>query len=78
IRVNEGGAHVDVEIWQLPLASFAELLMNEPEGLTIGKIKLADGSEVLGVLAESWLTEGQKEITALGGWRKYTGNFHTM
>lgn len=52
--------------------------MNEPEGLTIGKIKLADGSEVLGVLAESWLTEGQKEITALGGWRKYTGNFHTM
>ncbi len=41
--------------------------MNEPEGLTIGKIKLADGSEVLGVLAESWLTEGQKEITALGG-----------
>ncbi|MHC8938090.1 allophanate hydrolase-related protein [Escherichia coli] len=29
IRVNEGGTHVDVEIWQLPLASFAALLMSE-------------------------------------------------
>ncbi|MHA6384393.1 allophanate hydrolase-related protein [Escherichia coli] len=28
IRVNEGGTHVDVEIWQLPLASFAALLMS--------------------------------------------------
>ena len=32
IRVNEGGTHVDVEIWQLPLASFAALLMSEPAG----------------------------------------------
>lgn len=62
IRVNEGGTHVDVEIWQLPLASFAALLMSEPAGLAIGKIKLADGSEVLGVLAENWLTEGQRKL----------------
>ncbi|MET4874252.1 hypothetical protein [Escherichia coli] len=40
--------------------------MNEPEGLTIGKIKLADGSEVLGVLAESWLTEGQGDYSTGG------------
>ena len=40
--------------------------MSEPAGLAIGKIKLADGSEVLGVLAENWLTEGQREITELG------------
>lgn len=52
--------------------------MSEPAGLAIGKIKLADGSEVLGVLAENWLTEGQREITELGGWRKYTGHFHTV
>nr|WP_249940787.1 hypothetical protein [Escherichia coli] len=30
--------------------------------LAIGKIKLADGSEVLGVLAENWLTEGQRKL----------------
>src|SRR5512132_3354547 len=32
---------------------------------------LADGSEVLGVLGEPILCEGQREITAHGGWRAY-------
>lgn len=77
IRVAEGGTSVAVEIWELPLTSFANLLMSEPAGLAIGKVKLKDGSVVLGVLAESWLTEGQREITELGSWRKYTGHFHT-
>ncbi|MEG1123329.1 MAG: glutamyl-tRNA amidotransferase [Citrobacter sp.] len=77
IRVTEGGTHVALEIWSLPLASFADLLMSEPAGLAIGKVKLEDGSEVLGVLAENWLTEGQREITELGSWRHYTGHFHT-
>ncbi len=78
IRVKEGGTHDDVEMWQVPMDSFAALLMSEPARLAIGKSKLADGSEVLGVLAENWLTEGQREITELGSWRKYTGHFHTV
>ena len=77
IRVAQGGTQVALEIWELPLASFADLLMSEPAGLAIGKVKLADGSEVLGVLAENWLTEGQREITELGSWRQYTRHFHT-
>ena len=40
-------------------------------GLTIGKVTLADGSVVLGVLGEPAICEGQKEITAFGGWRAY-------
>lgn len=76
IRVTTGGTNVELEIWELPLASFADLLMSEPAGLSIGKVKLEDDSEVLGVLAENWLTEGQREITELGSWRKYTGHFH--
>lgn len=77
IRVAQGGACVALEIWELPLSSFAELLQSEPAGLCIGKIRLRDGSEMLGVLAEPWLLEGQKEITETGGWRQYTGHFHT-
>lgn len=76
IRVQNGGVCVALELWQLPLSSFAELLSNEPAGLSIGKVKLQDGSEVLGVLAEPWLVEGQKEITELGSWRQYTGHHH--
>ncbi|WP_127957899.1 glutamyl-tRNA amidotransferase [Serratia microhaemolytica] len=75
IRVQQGGVSVDLELWQLPLASFATLLLSEPAGLSIGKVKLQDGSEVLGVLAEPWLVEGQKEITEHGGWRHYTGEY---
>lgn len=77
IRVMEGGVTVALEIWELPMASFATLLLSEPAGLAIGKVKLIDGSEVLGVLAEPWLVEGQKEITEHGSWRQYTGEAFT-
>ena len=77
IRVMGGGVSVALEIWQLPMASFATLLLSEPAGLAIGKVKLADGSEVLGVLAEPWLVEGQREITEHGSWRQYTGEAFT-
>lgn len=77
IRVAEGGTSVALEIWALPLVSFAGLLLSEPAGLAIGKVTLRDGSHVLGVLAEPWLVENQKDITAHGSWRAYTGHSHT-
>jgi gamma-glutamylcyclotransferase (GGCT)/AIG2-like uncharacterized protein YtfP len=77
IRVESGGTAVALEIWQLPNASLAELLLSEPAGLCIGKIRLADDTQMLGVIAEPWLVEGQKEITEHGGWRQYTGHFYS-
>ena len=76
--INDRHPGIALEIWQLPPASFAQLLSSEPAGLSIGKIKLQDGSEVLGVLAEPWLVEGQKDITETGSWRRYTGHHHTV
>ena len=78
IFVREDRTDAHYRLWSINDRHFAALLMSEPAGLAIGKIKLADGSEVLGVLAENWLTEGQREITELGSWRKYTGHFHTV
>jgi hypothetical protein len=63
-----------VEVWAVPLAGLASILLKEPPGLSIGKVKLADGSEVLGVLGEPVLCDGQKEITSFGGWRAYTAS----
>ena len=37
----------------------------------IGKVKLADGTIVLGVLGEPFLCKGRREITEFGGWRAY-------
>jgi len=71
VRVREGGASIDVEVWALPAAGLSSVLLREPPGLCIGKVRLADGEEVLGVLAEPVLCEGQQEITQHGGWRNY-------
>ena len=71
IRVAHGGAAIAVEIWSVPVEAVAMILVNEPAGLCIGKVTLSDGSEVLGVLGEPIICEGQKDITAAGGWRSY-------
>jgi hypothetical protein len=71
LRVSQGGATIALEIWSVPPDGIATLLSQEPPGLCIGKILLADGTEVLGVLGEPYRCEGQQEITEYGGWRAY-------
>ena len=72
LRVTNGtGTKVAVEIWSVPVAGLAGILLKEPQGLCVGKVRLEDGSIVLGVLGEPALVEGHREITAYGGWRSY-------
>jgi tetrahydromethanopterin S-methyltransferase subunit D len=70
-RVAQGGVSVAVEVWSVPAAGLGAILLQEPPGLSIGKVKLANGEEVLGVLSEAILCEGQREITSFGGWRAF-------
>ena len=74
IRVRPGtepSTAVEVEVWEVPAAGLASVLLQEPEGLTIGKVELEDGKTVLGVVGEPALVEGMREITAWGGWHAY-------
>lgn len=71
VGAGAGGAAVAVEVWRVPAAGLAQILLSEPPGLCIGKVRLAGGEETLGVLGESALCEGQREITSHGGWRAY-------
>jgi hypothetical protein len=71
LRVKEGGNSIAVEIWAVPLAGLGIVLTQEPPGLCIGKVRLSDGEEVLGVLGELICCETGKEITEYGGWRNY-------
>ncbi len=71
LRVPSGGAQVALEIWEVPAAGLAAVLLSEPPGLCIGKVELADGESVLGVLGEPWLCEQGHDITRHGGWRGY-------
>jgi gamma-glutamylcyclotransferase (GGCT)/AIG2-like uncharacterized protein YtfP len=77
MRVSTGGSSIELEIWSVPETRLAKILQQEPAGLCIGKIKLADNTEVLGVLGEPFLCEGQLEITKFGGWRNYIKSLKT-
>ena len=74
LRVREGGAAIAVEVWDVPPAGIASILSKEPPGLCIGTVRLEDGTDVLGVLGEPMLCEGQQEITQHGGWRAYVAD----
>ena len=68
IRVASGGVSVAVEVSAVSQEGLAQILLHEPPGLGIGKVRLSDGEDVLG---EPLLCEGQREITQHGGWRAY-------
>src|SRR5437879_76305 len=37
VRVSQGGTEILLEVWNVPLVGFADILQNEPDGLSIGK-----------------------------------------
>ena len=74
MRFASAGVAVAVEVWAVPPEGLGRILQQEPAGLCIGKVRLADGREVLGVLGEPILCEGRKEITAFAGWRAYVAS----
>jgi hypothetical protein len=61
------GTSVAVELWSVPADGVATLLQKEPPGLSIGKVKLQNGTTVLGVIAEPALVVGMKDITGYNG-----------
>jgi carbamate kinase len=73
LPANEtNGVPVAVEIWSVPADGVATLLSKEPPGLSIGKVKLQNGTTILGVLAEPALVVGKKDISNFdGSWREY-------
>ncbi len=71
VRVLEGGAPVEVEVWAVPQAQFGTFVAGIPSPLGIGKVELEDGSLVSGFLCESIAIDGAEDITALGSWRAY-------
>ena len=63
VRDEELGHSIELEIWEISPEALVTILQKEPPGLCIGRIELANGEMVLGVLAEPYIVSGQKEIT---------------
>jgi allophanate hydrolase len=76
VRAADGsgdGAAIEVEVWSLPVAAFAEFVARIPAPLGVGKVELEDGSRVTGFLAEGFAVAapGARDISAFGGWRAF-------
>ncbi len=72
----EGGAAVEVEVWEIPVVSFGSFVGGVPAPLAIGTVELEDGVRVKSFLCEAHATKGARDITELGGWRKYLARQH--
>jgi hypothetical protein len=70
-RVQQGGNHIQVEIWSLTPSALVQVLDKEPPGLCMGKIELQDKQWVFGILGEDYIRQDMQEITRWGGWRNF-------
>jgi allophanate hydrolase len=71
MRVNEGGAAIEVEVWEMPTAAFGSFVAGIPAPLGIGTIELARGATALGFLCESAALAHARDISSYGGWRAW-------
>ncbi|PBB70625.1 allophanate hydrolase [Mesorhizobium sp. WSM4312] len=71
LRVAEGGATVEVEVWRLSADAFGRFVAAIPPPLGIGTIELEDGSSAKGFLVETAGLSGASDISSFGGWRRF-------
>jgi allophanate hydrolase len=71
VRVPTGGAGIEIELWELSHAALGALLSEVPSPLAIGRVQLADGSEVTGFVCEGHAAADAEDVTVHGGWRAY-------
>jgi allophanate hydrolase len=65
------GEGIEVEVWAMPEDAVGSFLNAIPPPLTLGTLRLADGSLAKGFLCEPGGIEDAQEITHLGGWRNF-------
>ena len=72
LRVEAGlGVAIEVEVWALTTEAFGGFVANVPPPMSIGTVRLADGSAVKGFLVEAQATVGARDISQYGGWRAF-------
>ncbi|MBS0320896.1 MAG: allophanate hydrolase [Proteobacteria bacterium] len=71
VRVAEGGAPIDVEVWTMPVARLGAFVERVPSPLAIGTVQLDDGSSAHGFVCEAIAVVGAEDISRFGGWRRY-------
>ncbi len=77
LRVPAGtGSPIELEVWSMRPEAFGTLVAAVAAPLSIGTVRLADGRTVKGFLVEAEGAAGARDISSLGGWRKYLASGH--
>lgn len=70
-RTEGAGAAIAVEVWELPSSELGSFLTGIPAPLGLGKVELTDGSWETGFICEGHAVATARDITHLGGWRRF-------
>lgn len=68
VKSSEGG-EIEVEVWDMPVATLGKFLTYIPSPLGLGKVSLSNGVEVIGFICEPSALDGAYDVTDTGGWR---------
>lgn len=71
VEVSDGGGSIAGELWRLSPAALGAFLAALPAPMTLGRVTLDDGSEVVGFACTPGALAGAADITGFGGWRAY-------
>jgi allophanate hydrolase len=72
LRVAAGAGHaITIEVWALPPEGFGTFVAGIPAPLSIGTLRLADGTTPKGFLVEPEGLKGATDISHYGGWRAF-------
>jgi allophanate hydrolase len=71
VRVADGGAAIGGELWLVGTSMLGDFLAMLPAPMSLGRVTLADGSEVVGFgcALDAW--EAGEDITHHGDWPTY-------
>jgi len=72
VRDEAGAGAIEVEVWKLAPDAFGRFVAAIPAPLCVGTVRLADGTTPKGFLVEAAAVADATDITAFGGWRRYT------
>lgn len=73
LRIADGTGHaIETEVWSLTPESFGKFVSGVPAPLSIGTLRLSDGTQPKGFVVEAEGINGASNISEYGGWRAYT------
>jgi allophanate hydrolase len=68
---GDGGASIELELWDIPLSQFGSFVAEVAAPLSIGSLQLDDGTWVKGFVCEAHAVGGARDISSYGGWRAW-------